>query len=218
MPSQSWTWRNAATSSSDNQAPTRAAESAGRCGVRQANREPRLPDRPIVEARPPERRGQPQLVEPRPAQALDDACQGQRDHRRFGRGERRGDPIVDRPQPEIGQRVVERGDATPAELAGQLRPGRVRGRLNLAEPAEDERPVGVELDEQAALVELAAGLQVLEPGSGVAEGEERRRHRPARRAPRPASTGPSVFEPSSAFVTNGTESLIQPATDANRLW
>ena len=52
--------------------------------------------------------------------------------------ERRRDPIVDRPQPEIGQRVVERRDAAPAELAGQLRPRRLRGRLNLAEPAEHE--------------------------------------------------------------------------------
>src|SRR4029078_10827940 len=67
----------------------------------------------------------------------------------------------------------ERRGAAPAELAGQLRPRRLRGRMNLAEPAKDEGRGRVELAEQAALAELAAGPQKLQPGAGVAEGEKR---------------------------------------------
>ena len=103
----------------------------------------------------------PRAGRPARAQELGPA---RRDLGRSSRREQRGDGLVDRAQPEVGQRLVERRDAAAAELAGQPRPRRLGGRGDLGDRSEDEALVGAELDAEAALADLADRTQRLQPG------------------------------------------------------
>ena len=98
------------------------------------------------------------------------------------------------------------GTPRPREPAASSAHGASGASRELAERAEDEAPVGVQLDEQPALAHLADRPQELQAGPRLAEGDERVRGRRRCRAPRRGWPSPVVFDPSAALRANGTES------------
>ena len=120
---------------------------------------------------------------------------------------------------ELGQRLLERRDAAPAELRRPARPTAASAdSRHLAELAEDEAAVRVELDEQAALADLADRAEQLEPGPRVAERDEPpvvAAVSAERLAERRAD---EVFDPSSPFSRTAPSRGSSRRVVANRLW
>ena len=85
------------------------------------------------------------------------------------------------------------GTPPPAESAAPAEPtGPAAPSADLAELPEDLRPVRAERDVEAALPDLAAGAQVLQPGPRVAEDRRTPPGRGAGPAPRPATGAPAA--------------------------
>ena len=152
--------------------------SAIRRRMSQADRQARRRTEPSSKPGSAKRRRQPQLVEAARSTAPTSDARPAR-----GRGRPIGRAMAAATRSWSGRSRRSASSSSsdrtppPAEIAGQLAPRRVGRVADLPEPAEHEAAVGIQLDEQAALGELAPGPQELKPGARVPEGEETRRPR-----------------------------------------